>query len=44
MRAGAVAAAVLTAYADPAGPMSSVAPLTDAALRTTPVAVHPLGG
>jgi hypothetical protein len=44
IRAGAVSAAVVTAYADPAGPMTSVIPLRNTPLRTTAVTVHPLGG
>ena len=44
MRAGSAGAAIVPAYADPAGPMTSVAPVTDAPLRTTPVTVYPLGG
>jgi hypothetical protein len=44
MRAGAVSAAVVTTYADAAGPMISVAPVTNTALQATPVTVHPLGG
>jgi Family of unknown function (DUF5719) len=43
-RAGSVTAALVTTYADPAGPMTSVAPLADTPLRTSPVTVHPLGG
>jgi hypothetical protein len=41
---GTVSAAVLTAYADPAGQLRSVAPLSSGPLRTTPIAVYPLGG
>lgn len=44
MRSGAVVSALATTYADPAGVLQSVAPLSATALRTTPVSVHPLGG
>jgi uncharacterized protein DUF5719 len=43
-RTGTVVAALITSYADPAGQMSSVAPVTDTPLRTASVSVHPLGG
>jgi hypothetical protein len=42
VRSGSVAAAVVTGYADPAGAMTSVAPLAATPLRTSPVGVHPL--
>jgi hypothetical protein len=44
VHSGNVNAAVLTVYTDPAGQLRSVAPLTSGPLRTTPVAVYPLGG
>lgn len=44
VRSGAVFAALTTAYADPAGPLRSVAPLTAVRQRITPAPVHPLGG
>lgn len=41
VRAGGLAAAVLTAYADPAGGLQSVAPLQAAVTETSPIPVHP---
>ena len=43
-RTGAVSAAFTTSYADPNGPLLSVAPLVDLPLAYTPVTVRPLGG
>jgi hypothetical protein len=43
-RTGAVVAAFASGYADPAGPLLSVAPLVDLPLAYTPVTVRPLGG
>jgi hypothetical protein len=40
---GAVSVAVTASYADPAGALRAVAPITNATLRTTSVTVHPLG-
>jgi hypothetical protein len=41
VRSGGVAAALVTAYADAAGPLRSVAPLRPAVTETAPVPVHP---